>query len=177
MGYMNRKQFKLGRPLRGENRRIRTSFTLEPKHLQWLAAESQRTNLSKCELLDWILSDAESRVTKLRGRDVTIRKNTSHPIKISYFQLETVCKSYYVKKMSIYGSVLRSDFSSKSDIDILVEFEDNKNPDYFKMAQLEKELERLLKWKKVDLKTPEDLSCYFRDEVVKEAMLIFYDKK
>jgi len=64
---------------------------------------------------------------------------------------------------------LRSDFNENSDIDILVEFEPEHIPGLFGMARLERELSKLLGGRKVDLRTPEDLSRYFREEVLNEA--------
>jgi predicted nucleotidyltransferase len=64
---------------------------------------------------------------------------------------------------------LRSDFNESSDIDILVEFEPEHSPGLFGMARMERELSALLGGRKVDLRTPEDLSRYFRQEVLNEA--------
>ncbi len=69
---------------------------------------------------------------------------------------------------AFFGSVLREDFSESSDIDILVEFDEDHVPGFFKLMQIEEELSAL-SGKKVDLKTPEDLSNYFRNDVLKKA--------
>jgi hypothetical protein len=71
--------------------------------------------------------------------------------------------------LSLFGSALRGDFSEESDIDVLVEFEPGHAPGLLGMARLERELSRILGGRKVDLRTPEDLSRYFRDEVLREA--------
>jgi uncharacterized protein len=64
---------------------------------------------------------------------------------------------------------LRSDFSDDSDIDILVEFKPNYIPSLFGIVCMERELSKMLDGRKVDLRTPEDLSRYFRHKVLEEA--------
>jgi len=71
--------------------------------------------------------------------------------------------------LALFGSALREDFSEESDIDVLVEFEPGHTPGLLGMARLERELSHILGGRKVDLRTPEDLSRYFRDEVLREA--------
>ena len=71
--------------------------------------------------------------------------------------------------MAFFGSVLRADFGPESDIDVLVEFEPAHVPGLFGIARMEHELSTLFGGRKVDLRTPEDLSRYFRDDVLKEA--------
>ena len=79
------------------------------------------------------------------------------------------CKKHHVRKLSLFGSVLRDDFGPGSDIDVLVEFEQGETPGFFGIFDMEEELSNLLGGIKVDIRTPEDLSRYFRDEVVKNA--------
>jgi len=71
--------------------------------------------------------------------------------------------------MAFFGSVLRADFGPESDIDVLVEFESAHVPGLFDIARMERELSTLFGSRKVDLRTPEDLSRYFREDVLKEA--------
>ena len=71
--------------------------------------------------------------------------------------------------MAFFGSVLRADFGPESDIDVLVEFEPTHVPGLFGIARMERELFTLFGGRKVDLRTPEDLSRYFREDVLKEA--------
>lgn len=73
--------------------------------------------------------------------------------------------------MAFFGSVLRDDFTSNSDIDILVEFEEGKTPG-FRFFTMQEELSELL-GRKVDLNTPGDLSRYYRDKVLKEAVTFY----
>ena len=77
------------------------------------------------------------------------------------------CRRNRIRRLALFGSVLRDDFRPDSDIDILVEFE----PDArigLRFFALEEELSEIL-GRKVDLNTPGFLSDYFRDEVLAEA--------
>lgn len=71
----------------------------------------------------------------------------------------------------MFGSALRDDFQPDSAIDILVEFEPDRIPTLFDIAGMEQELSQLLAGRRVDLRTPEDLSRYFRHQVLAEAEL------
>ncbi len=84
-------------------------------------------------------------------------------------QIADFCRRHHIRRLAIFGSALRSDFNESSDIDILVEFEPVHIPGLFGMARMERELSALLGGRKVDLRTPEDLSRYFRQEVLDEA--------
>lgn len=82
------------------------------------------------------------------------------------------CHRNYIRKLSLFGSVLRDDFRPDSDVDVLVEYQSNAPVGLFEMARMERELSRLL-GRKVDLRTPADLSRYFRQEVLAEAEVQF----
>ncbi len=79
------------------------------------------------------------------------------------------CERHHIRRLSLFGSVLREDFGPESDIDVLVEFEPGHVPGFFRLFDLEEELSGLFGGRKVDLLTPQDLSRYFRDEVVARA--------
>jgi hypothetical protein len=83
-----------------------------------------------------------------------------------------ICRRYPVQKLSVFGSVLRDDFTPTSDVDMLVEFGPSGRVGYFELAEIEIELSDLL-GRKVDLMTPECVSRYFRDEVLAEAEAIY----
>ena len=83
--------------------------------------------------------------------------------------LAQFCQQNHIRKLALFGSVLRGDFGPQSDIDVLVEFEPGHTPGFFRLFDMEEELSALFGERKVDLRTPEDLSRYFRDEVVKQA--------
>ncbi|MEJ5378211.1 MAG: nucleotidyltransferase family protein [bacterium] len=84
-------------------------------------------------------------------------------------EIAEFCRTHHIRRLAVFGSALRADFRPDSDIDILVEFEPGHIPGLFGMARLERELSALLGGRKVDLRTPEDLSRYFRQEVMEEA--------
>jgi hypothetical protein len=82
--------------------------------------------------------------------------------------LAEVCRRHHIRKLSLFGSMLKGTARPDSDIDLLVEFEPGHVPGLIALAGIEIELSDLL-GRKVDLRTAEDLSRYFRDEVVREA--------
>lgn len=86
---------------------------------------------------------------------------------LSREKLEDFCRKHHIKKLALFGSVLRPDFRPDSDIDVLVEFEAGHVPG-FGIVEMENELSYLV-GRKVDLRTPNDLSPYFREQVVREA--------
>jgi hypothetical protein len=83
--------------------------------------------------------------------------------------LEQFCRRNRIKKLSLFGSVLRSDFRQESDIDVLVEFKKNGVPGLLGISRMERELSQIFGGRKVDLRTPEDLSKYFRQQVLSTA--------
>jgi hypothetical protein len=78
------------------------------------------------------------------------------------------CRRNHIKRLALFGSVLRDDFRPDSDVDVLVEFEPEARVGLLTLAGMEIELSELL-GRKVDLNTPGFLSRYFRDEVLAEA--------
>jgi len=85
-------------------------------------------------------------------------------------ELQTYCRTNKIKKLSLFGSYLNDKYTEESDIDLLVEFEQNSIYGLLDVARIERELSEIL-GKKVDLRTPNELSRYFRDKVVKEAQV------
>lgn len=77
-----------------------------------------------------------------------------------------------IRRLRLYGSVLRDDFSVDSDIDVLVDFEDGRVPGLLRLAAMELELEELL-GRPVELRTYQDLSPYFRDDVVARSRPLY----
>ena len=78
-----------------------------------------------------------------------------------------------MRKLSLFGSALRNELIPESDIDILVEFDQNNIPGFFALFNMEKELSVLLNNRKIDLRTPKDLSKYIRNDVLKEAEVLY----
>ena len=84
-------------------------------------------------------------------------------------KIAAFCEQYHVQSFALFGSVLRNDFRPDSDIDVLVEFESGFTPGLFTIARMERELSKIFDGRKIDLRTPEDLSRYFRQNVIEEA--------
>ncbi|MGQ9851678.1 MAG: nucleotidyltransferase family protein [Aggregatilineaceae bacterium] len=83
--------------------------------------------------------------------------------------LAAFCRGHGIRRLAIFGSALRDDFGPESDIDVLIEFEPDRIPGLLGIARMERELSALFGGRKVDLRTPEDLSRYFRQRVLAEA--------
>jgi uncharacterized protein len=83
--------------------------------------------------------------------------------------LVALCRRYRIRRLSLFGSTQIGAARPDSDVDFLVEFEPDAKPSLLTMAEIELGLSPLLKGRKVDLRTAEDLSRYFRDEVVRTA--------
>jgi uncharacterized protein len=85
--------------------------------------------------------------------------------------LAAICRRYRINRLSLFGSMLKGTAHPDSDVDLLVEFKPGATPGLLTIAQIEIELSGLLDGRIVDLRTKEDLSRYFRDEVVRTAQL------
>jgi len=96
---------------------------------------------------------------------------TYHDLTIDPAEIAKVCRKYHIRKLSLFGSVLRPDFSSSSDVDIIVEFEPGQVPG-LEFFDIEAELSHRF-GRKVDLNTPNSLSRYFVDKVLTEAEVLY----
>ncbi|HXJ96743.1 MAG TPA: nucleotidyltransferase family protein [Terriglobia bacterium] len=88
-------------------------------------------------------------------------------IEVPHDKIEEFCRRHYIAKLSFFGCILRDDFSSGSDVDVLVEFKPGHVPG-LAFFSMESELSGIL-GRKVDLQTPQFLSRHFRDEALREA--------
>ena len=88
-------------------------------------------------------------------------------IAIDRERVAAFCRRHHIRRLALFGSVLRDDFTAESDVDVLVEFEPGHVPGLAFFA-MQDELSAIL-GRKVDLNTPGFLSRYFRDEVLAEA--------
>lgn len=95
-------------------------------------------------------------------------------IEVPMEQIAGFCRRHHIRKLSLFGSALRGDFSPDSDVDVLVEFEPEHVPGLAFFA-MEEELSGIL-GRKVELNTPKFLSRYFRDEALAQAEPI-YEKR
>lgn len=82
------------------------------------------------------------------------------------------CHKHHIRKMALFGSVLRDDFTSESDVDVLVEFEPGHTVGLITFAGMENELSDLL-GRKIDMNTFAVLSPYFREEALREARVLY----
>lgn len=87
-------------------------------------------------------------------------------------EIANFCNSNHIKSLALFGSVLTNRFSSASDVDFLVQFDKNNIPSLFELAHMESELTDII-GRKADLRTPEDLSPYFRAQVLREAYHLY----
>jgi len=97
------------------------------------------------------------------------------PVQLPTQQIEAFCIRNHIRKLSLFGSVLTSRFGPQSDVDMLVEFQPGHVPGYFGLAGMEIELSTVL-GRKVDLRTPAELSRHFRDAVV-AAAIVQYERQ
>ena len=94
-------------------------------------------------------------------------------IDVSEAELAPICRRHRIRKLSLFGSRLKGTARPDSDVDLLVEFLPDAQPTYFDLANIEIELSALLGGHKVDLRTPAELSRYFRDQVQRESEALY----
>ena len=87
--------------------------------------------------------------------------------------INNFCIQHQIKRLALFGSVLRDDFRPDSDVDIVVEFIPGKRVGMLAMSRIERELSQLLGGRVVDLRTPAELSRYFRDDVMQKAEVCY----
>ena len=93
----------------------------------------------------------------------------SRRLRLDAEELGQICARHRIKRLSLFGSVLKGTDGPDSDVDLLVEFEPGASPTFLDLARIEEELSSLLGGRRVDLRTPRELSRYFREEVMREA--------
>jgi uncharacterized protein len=92
-------------------------------------------------------------------------------IRLQPKKIEDFCRRHHVRKLSFFGSALGQNFRPDSDIDTLIEFEAGKGAGFLGLAHMEGELSGIFGGRRVDLRTPGELSPYFRDEVLSSAVV------
>jgi uncharacterized protein len=97
----------------------------------------------------------------VRNRNITVPKA----------RVDAFCEQHYIHTLYLFGSVIREDFRPDNDIDILVEFEPGHVPGFFGIVDMEQELLRIFGGRRIDLRTPGDLSRYLREEILSTAEL------
>ena len=87
--------------------------------------------------------------------------------------LANICERHGIRRLSLFGSVAAGTARPDSDVDLLVEFAPGVAPSFLDLAAIEMELTALLDGRRVDLRTAQELSRYFREQVVRTAELQF----
>ena len=93
-----------------------------------------------------------------------------HSIHIDREMIATFCHRHGVRRLSLFGSILRPDFRAASDIDVLVEFDEGQTPSLMDLGGMQVELSEMF-GREVDLKTPGFLSQRIRHRVMSEAVV------
>jgi uncharacterized protein len=85
--------------------------------------------------------------------------------------LARLCRRHRIRRLSLFGSVLNGSDGPDSDVDLLVEFGAGSAPGLLGLAAIEAELSDLLGGRRVDLRTSQELSPHFREEVMRTAQV------
>ena len=85
--------------------------------------------------------------------------------------LSDYCRLHHIRRLSLFGSYAKGTAHADSDIDLLVEFDGGMAPGLIGLAAMEAELSALMGGRKIDLRTPQELSHHFRDQVVADAVV------
>lgn len=87
-------------------------------------------------------------------------------------RIAELCRRHRIRRLSLFGSILRDDFGSDSDIDMLVEFEPGYSPGW-DIDEVERDFSRLFGGRKVDIVNPKYLNHRLRDPVLSSAVVQF----
>ena len=87
------------------------------------------------------------------------------------------CRRHHIRKLSLFGSVLREDFTPESDVDVLVEFEPGHVPGFIRLSRMQDELSTLLGGHEVDLLTPKFINRRIRARVLAEAEVQYAEER
>lgn len=85
--------------------------------------------------------------------------------------LDILCRRHAIRRLSLFGSVLKGTAGPDSDVDLLVEFAPGSAPGLLRLAAIEAAFSALLGGRRVDMRTAPDLSPHFRSDVVRTAAL------
>ncbi len=86
-------------------------------------------------------------------------------------ELPDYCRQHHIRRLSLFGSQAKGTAHADSDVDLLVEFDTGMAPGLIGLAAMASELSALMGGRKVDLRTPQELSRHFRDQVVADAVV------
>ena len=102
-----------------------------------------------------------------------LKAMATNKIPVPKHRIENFCKRHQIKRLALFGSVLRKDFRDGSDVDVLVEFDSKARIGLIRLSQIESELSEIIGIN-VDLNTPDFLSKYYRDQILSD-MEVQYD--
>ena len=98
--------------------------------------------------------------------------NDSSPLALPLDAIRDYCAGQPIRRLSLFGSTLRGDREADSDVDLLVEYVPDARVGLFAMSRQQNELSAIVGGR-VDLRTPNELSPFFRQDVVDNARLIY----
>lgn len=93
-------------------------------------------------------------------------------MKLPEDRIAVICRNHQIRKLSVFGSALRSDFNGQSDYDFLVEFDDKVRVGFLKLSAIRNELKEILK-RDVDLVPNDSLKPLIRDNILRESRVIY----
>ena len=109
--------------------------------------------------------------TEIKVTGATAFMEAAQSINIPNDVIADFCQRHHILKLSLFGSVLRADFTPGSDVDVLVEFDPEHIPGW-EFVSMQDELSEILE-REVDLHTPKSLSRHFRDTVLQTAQVVY----
>ncbi len=88
-------------------------------------------------------------------------------------KIKEFCICNHISNLRLFGSILTESFNDSSDIDLLVEFEPDHIPGFFRLMEIQFNISKIFNNRKIDLRTKNDLSRYFRQDVLNQAVVIY----
>lgn|SRR5690554_3964609 len=88
-------------------------------------------------------------------------------------KLAQFCSNNKIYRLALFGSALRGELKPDSDIDLLVEFKKGHVPGFFELYRMETELAEMFGGRKIDLRTPAELSRHFREDVISGSEVLY----
>jgi len=110
------------------------------------------------------------------GNVIEQRIMKTQNIPIPKQEIALLCQKWNIQKFSLFGSVLRDDFTPTSDIDILIEFQIGKTIGFLKLHQLEQELSKIFNGRAIDLVTLKSINHRLRDRILAEAEVYYAER-
>ncbi len=92
-------------------------------------------------------------------------------ISISQADIQAFCRSHAVRELSVFGSALREDFGSNSDVDVLIDLAPGARVGLITLQRMRDELQRIF-GRPVDLLTKNGINRHIRDDILREAQIL-----